>query len=87
MQFSFHLKEPLGLFFRQPRYRNAGPHADDFSDIVFSDNPAFCVLAFFPVLFQGVQVFVLPQFPVPQLRRRFVLLGGDGLVLLFADLF
>ena len=79
-----HAQQAFGLLGSEARDRDTGPHADHFGNVVLGDDRAF--LAFLPVLLQIVQVLGLAEFAVAELSRRFILLGGDGLVLFPAHL-
>ena len=84
VQFLFHAEQPLGFFLRQPRHRDAGPHADHFGDIILGDLRAFLAPVRLPLCLHVADVLGQVELAVAQLGGDFVLLRSDGLVLLLA---
>ena len=81
-----HVQEALRLLGGDARDRDAGPHRDDFGDVLFGDvrldalpvRPSTSPLHAFELVLQL-------DLAVAELGGALVLLGGDGLVLLLAQ--
>ena len=79
------MHQPLGFGGGQSSDRDAGPHADNFSDIFFVNQRLFRALIVFPGLFKLAQFVREFGFPVPKLGSELILSLGYSLVFFLLD--
>ena len=78
---------PLVMTHESPFDRDVSPHADDLCDVFTRHLDGVLGLFLLPIRLELLNLRNLLQFTVAQLRRSLVLLSGDSVVFLLANLF